>query len=48
VRRYLHEVGGIPLHRMSTISYGDLKPLASNTSMEGRSQNRRVIVQVLK
>jgi peptidoglycan-associated lipoprotein len=48
VRRYLHENGGIPLDRMSTISYGDLKPLASNTSYEGRAQNRRVMVQVLK
>ncbi len=48
VRRYLHEVGGIPLHRMSTISYGDLKPVASNTSMENRSLNRRVVIQVLK
>jgi len=48
VRRYLHETGGIPLDRMSTISYGDLKPVASNTSYEGRGQNRRVLVQVLK
>lgn len=48
VRRYLHEVGGIPLHRMSTISYGDLKPIASNTSMENRGLNRRVVIQVLK
>ena len=48
VRRYLFEVGGIPLHRMATISYGDLKPIASNDSIEGRSRNRRVVVQVLK
>lgn len=48
VRRYLHETGGIPLDRMSTISYGDLKPVASNTTYEGRGQNRRVLVQVLK
>lgn len=48
VRRYLFEVGGIPLHRMSTISYGDLKPVASNDTIEGRSRNRRVMVQVLK
>lgn len=48
VRRYLHEVGGIPLDRMSTISYGDLKPVASNTTFEGRGQNRRVLVRVLK
>ena len=48
VRRYLHETGGIPLDRMSTISYGDLKPVASNTTLEGRGQNRRVWVRVLK
>lgn len=48
VRRYLHEVGNIPLHRMSAISYGDLKPLTSDPTFEGRRQNRRVIVQVLK
>jgi outer membrane protein OmpA-like peptidoglycan-associated protein len=48
VRRYLHEVGDIPLHRMSAISYGDLKPLSSDPTYEGRRQNRRVLVQVLK
>jgi peptidoglycan-associated lipoprotein len=48
VRRYLRETGGFPLHRMSSISYGDLQPLASNDSLQGRSQNRRVVVQVLK
>lgn len=48
VRRYLHEVGNIPLHRMSAISYGDLKPLSSDPTYEGRRQNRRVLVQVLK
>lgn len=48
VRRYLHETGGIPLDRMSAISYGDAKPLVSNNAFDGRSQNRRVLVQVLK
>ncbi len=48
VRRYLHETGGIPLDRLSTISYGDLKPLASNVTAEGRGQNRRVWVRVLR
>jgi len=48
VRRYLHETGNIPLHRMSAISYGDLKPLSSDVTIEGRRQNRRVVVQVLK
>lgn len=48
VRRYLRETGGFPLHRMASISYGDLQPLASNDSFQSRSQNRRVVVQVLK
>lgn len=48
VRRYLHEIGDIPLHRMSVISYGDLKPITSDPAFESRRQNRRVIVQVLK
>ncbi len=48
VRRYLHETGGLPLDRMSTISYGDLKPVASNDTFEGRGQNRRVWVRVLR
>jgi outer membrane protein OmpA-like peptidoglycan-associated protein len=48
VRRYLREAGDFPLHRMSSISYGDLQPVAGNESYQGRSQNRRVVVQVLK
>lgn len=48
VRRYLHEIGGIPLDRMSTISYGDAKPVASTTVFGGQSENRRVFVQVLR
>jgi outer membrane protein OmpA-like peptidoglycan-associated protein len=48
VRRYLREAGGFPLHRMASISYGDLQPLAPNESFQVRSQNRRVVVQVLK
>jgi peptidoglycan-associated lipoprotein len=48
VRRYLHETGGIPLDRMSTISYGDARPVASTTVFSGQSENRRVLVQVLK
>ncbi len=48
VRRYLHETGGIPLDRMSTISYGDARPVASTRVFSGQSENRRVLVQVLK
>lgn len=47
VRRYLSEAG-IPLHRMSTISYGETRPLADNKTREGRAKNRRVVIQVLE
>jgi outer membrane protein OmpA-like peptidoglycan-associated protein len=46
VRRYLHQQG-IALNRMSTISYGEDNPVASNATREGRAQNRRVLIVVL-
>jgi outer membrane protein OmpA-like peptidoglycan-associated protein len=48
VRRYLNAKGGIPLHRMSVISYGELEPTSDNKTREGRSQNRRVMLVVLE
>lgn len=48
VRRYLAMHGGLPLHRMSVISYGESEPVADNGTREGRSQNRRVVLVVLK
>ena len=47
VRRYLNQ-RGVPLFAMSVISYGESKPVADNSSKEGRSQNRRVVVRVLE
>jgi peptidoglycan-associated lipoprotein len=47
VRRYLSE-NGIPLHRISTISYGETRPLGENKSRKGRSTNRRVVIIVLE
>lgn len=46
VRRYLSEQG-VPLNRMSTISYGEDKPVAPNKTKKGRAENRRVVVVVL-
>ena len=46
-RRYLAE-RGIPLYAMSVISMSSSKPVADNSSREGRSQNRRVVVRVLQ
>lgn len=48
VRRYLNMKGGIPLHRMAAISYGESEPVASNMNKEGRSKNRRVVLVVLQ
>jgi outer membrane protein OmpA-like peptidoglycan-associated protein len=46
-RRYL-SMKGVPLHRMNVISYGESEPVTDNSSREGRSQNRRVVLVVLK
>jgi peptidoglycan-associated lipoprotein len=38
---------GVPLNRMSTISYGDTSPVAPNNTRDGRAQNRRVVLIVM-
>ena len=48
VRRYLSRQDNVPLNRMSTISYGDTLPVASNKTKKGRSENRRVVLVVLE
>jgi outer membrane protein OmpA-like peptidoglycan-associated protein len=48
VREYLNKECGIPMHRMEAVAYGDSKPIADNTTKEGRSKNRRVTVVVLQ
>lgn len=48
VRRYLSSEHGLPLARMSTISYGESSPTAPNNTREGRAQNRRVVIVVLE
>ena len=47
VKRYLYENHQVPLHKINVISYGEDKPVAPNTTREGRAQNRRVVVRVL-
>lgn len=46
VRLFLNQ-HGVALNRMSTISYGDTAPVASNKTKAGRAQNRRVQIVVL-
>jgi outer membrane protein OmpA-like peptidoglycan-associated protein len=48
VIRYLVENHSIPLRRIITpYGYGELNPVAENTSRDGRAQNRRVEVKLL-
>lgn len=48
VMRYLNMEHGFPLHRMNIISYGEFKPIADNSSRDGRAQNRRVALVVMQ
>jgi outer membrane protein OmpA-like peptidoglycan-associated protein len=38
---------GIPLHRMSVISYGESKAIGANETTEGQAANRRVTINVV-
>ena len=46
VRLFLNE-HGVPLNRMSTISYGKKDPATDNKTRAGRAQNRRVVLVVM-
>ncbi|NPV84048.1 MAG: OmpA family protein [Candidatus Aminicenantes bacterium] len=46
VMMYLYKTHRIPLHRMSAVSLGSSKPVAENTTREGRAKNRRVEILV--
>ena len=46
VRLFMNQ-HGVPLNRMSTISYGKADPVAENKTKAGRAQNRRVVLIVM-
>lgn len=46
VRDFLHQQG-VPLNRMSMVSYGESVPVDTNKTAAGRAANRRVVIVVL-
>lgn len=45
VKRFLAEQFRIPAAQISVISYGENDPAATNTTRQGRAQNRRVVIK---
>ena len=46
-KKYFVGEGKIAAKRISTVGYGESKPVASNKTSEGRAQNRRVEILIL-
>ncbi len=47
VYHYLVETGGLDPARLTTMGYGEFRPVASNDTAEGRAKNRRVEIVIL-
>jgi OOP family OmpA-OmpF porin len=48
VRNYLVQKGAAQRANISTVGYGELRPLADNRTDEGRAENRRVDILILE
>ena len=47
VKNYLIE-NGVDAGRLTSVGYGETKPIASNKTKTGKAQNRRVEVKLIK
>jgi len=47
VGKFLTEVGEIAPQRITTRGYGESRPVASNETVEGRAENRRVEIRII-
>lgn len=45
--RHLVESGGVDPHRVAAVGFGEFRPIADNSTPEGRARNRRIAVVVL-
>src|ERR1035437_4420246 len=48
VRQHFIDHYGIGSERIKAVGFGETKPAASNTTVKGRSQNRRVIARIIR
>ena len=47
VAKFLVEVGDMPQDRITSLGYGESRPVASNETAEGRAENRRVEIKII-
>ena len=45
--RYLTENAGVDPRRLGALGYGEFRPVADNTTPEGRARNRRIAITIL-
>jgi chemotaxis protein MotB len=45
--RFLSEEAGVDPRRLGAVGYGEFRPVAENTSAEGRARNRRIAITIL-
>jgi chemotaxis protein MotB len=45
--RFLTEKAGVDPHRLGAVGYGEFRPIADNSTVEGRAKNRRIAITIL-
>jgi chemotaxis protein MotB len=45
--RFLTESAGVDPRRLGAVGYGEFRPVADNTTPEGRARNRRIAITIL-
>ncbi len=47
VVRYLQDSGGVPARRLVAAGYGEMRPVSSNATPQGRARNRRIEILLM-